>query len=359
MSKPEALPLLLTSQDMPGENSRQKSLIDRLPKVELHLHLEGSARPETLLELARLKGRNTQAVEDWITQRSACGFRYKDFNDFIEAFKGMALLLETPADYALATTRLIEELARQNVRYAEVTLSAGVVIWKKQSLQAVFEAVAAAAAEAEARRGVRVRWIFDAIRQLGAQHAREALAFAARFRPLGVVAFGIGGDEARGPAELFPDVYRAARDAGLHTTAHAGETCGPQSIRLAVELLGAERIGHGLSAARDAGVMALLRERRVPLEVCLSSNVSTGVLARVQDHPLPRFLAEGLAVTLNSDDPAMFGTSLTREFELAAENFSLAPRQLVGLLANAARAAFLPEEEKRPLVEEIERASAD
>lgn len=355
---------------MPGENSRLKPFIESLPKVELHLHLEGSLRPQTLRELARRGGRarperrNTQTAEAWAAERRASGFRYKDFAEFIEAFKSVALLLETPADYALATTRLMEWLTEQNVRYAEVTLSAGVVLWKKQPLQAVFEAVAEAAAETEARlashggRGVRVRWILDAVRQFGAEHARQVMEFAARFRTRGVVAFGIGGDEARGPAELFPGVYRAARDAGLHTTAHAGETCGPESIRQSVELLGAERIGHGLSAARDPSVMALLRERRVPVEVCLSSNVSTGVLAGVRDHPLPKFLEEGLVVTLNSDDPAMFGTSLTGELELAAENFPLARRQLVGLLLNAARAAFLPEEEKRALIEEMEHAAA-
>ncbi len=338
--------------------SQNKSFIERLPKVELHLHLEGSVRPETLRELARAKGSDTGTVESWIAQRTKSGFRYRDFQDFIEAFKAAALLLETPADYALATTRLIEWLKEQNVRYTEVTFAAGVVLWKQQSLAAIFEAAAAAAAEAEARCGVRVRWIFDAIRQFGAEHARQVLEFAARFRPLGVVAIGIGGDERRGAAELFPDVYRAARDAGLHTTAHAGETCPAQSIRQAVELLGAERIGHGLAAARDPEVMALLRERAVPVEVCLSSNVSTGVLASVQEHPLDRFLAEGLTVTINSDDPAMFGTSLTRELELAAENFSLGRAQLVRLLANAARAAFLPEAEKQALVAEIELAAA-
>lgn len=349
---------------LPENLSPTKAFVARLPKVELHLHLEGSVRPETLRELSRTKGREQQGVEDWIAQRTSSGFRYHDFRDFISAFTAVTLLLETPADYALITTRLIEWLAEQNVRYAEVTLSAGVVLWKKQSLEAVFEAVVAAAGDAEARvanrggRGVHVQWILDAIRQFGAEHARQVLERAARLRPLGVVAFGIGGDEARGPAELFPDVYRRARDLGLHVTAHAGETCGPESVRRAIELLGAERIGHGLSAARDPKVMALIRERGVPLEVCLTSNVATGVLAGVQDHPLPKFLEEGLVVTLNSDDPAMFGTSLVREFAVAVEKFSLDRGQLIGLLENAARAAFLSEEEKRPLLEEVASAAA-
>jgi aminodeoxyfutalosine deaminase len=348
---------------MPEKAFPLKSFLQRLPKVELHLHLEGSVRPETLRELARSKGRDEQGVENWIAERIASGYRYKDFQGFIEAFTAVTLLLETPADYALATTRLIEELAAENVCYAEVTLSAGVALWKNQPLEAVMEAVAAAAAETEARlarekgRTVRVRWILDAIRQFGADPAGRVLEYAARLRRLGVVAFGIGGDEARGPAELFPEIYRRARGRGLHVTAHAGETCGPESVRQAVELLGAERIGHGLSAARDAGVMALLHEKQVPVEVCLSSNVSTRALASIREHPLRQFLEAGLLVTLNSDDPAMFGTSLTREFALAAENFALPPERLVGLLQNAVRAAFVSEEEKRRLAEDLQRAA--
>ncbi len=344
---------------MQKDTSPPTSFIARLPKVELHVHLEGSVRAETLRELAQAKGRDPKAVEDWIDARARTSFRYRDFRDFIEAFTAVTLLLEAPADYALATTRLAEWLAQQNVHYAEVTLSAGVVLWKKQSLDAVFDAVSGAAAEAEARLGVCLRWILDAIRQFGAEHAREVLRQSAKFRDRGMVAFGIGGDEVRGPAEIFVDVYREARDLGLHTTAHAGETAPPESIRQAVELLGAERIGHGLTAARDPGVMAMLRERKIPLEVCPSSNVSTGVLGRCEDHPLRHFLDAGLVVTLNSDDPGMFGTSVTREFELAAEKFALTRQEIVGLCENAIRAAFVSETEKQRLLADLARAAAE
>jgi aminodeoxyfutalosine deaminase len=343
---------------MPEDISRRKSFIASLPKVELHLHLEGSAQPETLRELGRSKPGRAGAVEKWLAQWSSQGFRYGNFGAFIEAFKDVALLLEEPADYALLVRRLAERLAAENVRYAEVTLSAGVVLWKKQALEAVFDAVEEAAAEATARLGVRLTWIFDAVRQFGPEHARRVLREAARYGERGVVAFGIGGDEARGPAELFGEIYRQARDLGLHTTAHAGETTGPESVRQALELLGAERIGHGLSAARDPEVMALLRERAVPLEVCLSSNVATGVLARAQDHPLRRLVEAGVPVTLNSDDPGMFATSLEREFQLAAECFGLPEETLAQFCSAAARAAFLAEPEKQALLEEISRASA-
>lgn len=330
-----------------------RSFVHSLPKVELHLHLEGSVQPETLRELSRHKSLLRREVGNWVSERRRQSFRYGNFQSFLKAFGVVTLLLKTPEDYALVTTRLMEWLKTQNVKYAEVIFSAGVVLWKKQSVEAVFEAISAAASEAEARLGVRIRWIMDAIRHFGVEHVREVLGWAIRYRERGVVAFGIGGDEERGPAELFTDIYREAREAGLRLTAHAGEAVGPESIRKAVELLGAERIGHGLTAIQDPSVMALLRERRIPLEVCPTSNVATGLIARFEDHPLPRFLDGGLVVTLNSDDPAMFGTSLENEFLQTAEVFSLARSQIVQLSENAINAAFMPEEEKRERLREL------
>jgi len=334
-----------------------ESFLAGLPKVELHLHLEGSVQPETLRALSFAKGRLEQETEDWIHQRARQGYRYGNFGEFLQAFKLVTLLLDTPEDYALATTRLMEGLAKQNVKYAEIILAAGVVLWKKQPLAAIFEAVSEAARAAQVRLGVRVNWIFDAIRHFGADHVREVLGWAARFCSQGVVALGIGGDEERGPAELFTGVFHEARDLGLHVVAHAGETCGFESVRKAVELLGAERIGHGLSAARDPEVLALLRERAIPVEVCLTSNVATGVLARLEDHPLPKFLEAGLVVTLNSDDPAMFGTSLEEEFLRAAQSFGLSPAVLTHLCTNAIGAAFVSSEEKLRLFKEVCQAA--
>jgi adenosine deaminase/aminodeoxyfutalosine deaminase len=309
-----------------------------------------------LRELSETKGRLRKETEQWISQRTRRGFRYSRFGEFLDAFKLVALLLDRPSDYALVTSRLMEWLDRQNVKYAEITLSAGVLLWKKQSVPAVFEAVAQAADETGARVGVRANWIFDAVRQLGPGHARAVLNWAARFRSAGVVAFGLGGDEKRGPPERFVGVYREARDLGLHVTAHAGETAGPNSIRQSIELLEAERIGHGLTAARDEALMSLLRDRRIPLEVCPSSNVCTGVLARLADHPLPRFLRSGLLATLNSDDPAMFGTSLEDEFVLAARTFALDKGEILRLSENAIRSAFLPESEQEKLFSELHGA---
>lgn len=341
---------------MPAPSSLE-SFIRRLPKTELHLHLEGSVGPGTLREMAQQKGRLVEETEDWIEERRRQAFRYPQFSDFLNAFKLLSLLLETPADYALATTRLIEDLAAQNVRHAELTLSAGVIFWKKQPLEAIFEAVAEAAGEAARRSGMTVAWIFDAVRQFGSDQARRVVSSAARFRNHGVVAFGIGGDEVRGPAEAFVDVYREARDLGLHVTAHAGEAAGPLSVRDAVELLGAERIGHGTSAARDAATLRLLADRRIPVEVCLTSNLATGVIGTIEEHPLLQFLESGVRVTLNSDDPAMFATNLEEEMKIAARRFGLSREDLVRLVENAIRGAFLAEEGQTALLDELGRTA--
>lgn len=331
----------------------REAFISRLPKVELHLHLEGSLRPETLWELSGKRSDLREKVAAWISERKRLSCRYGSMAEFLKSFALLSTLLETPADYALVTTRMMEWLASQSVKYAEVTLSAGVILWKKQSIEAIFEAISSAAEQAQARLGLRVNWIFDAVRQFGTDHAREVLQRAARYRSSGVVAFGIGGDELQGPARLFESIYREARDRGLHLTAHAGETDGPDSIRDAVERLGAERIGHALSAVRDAELLQLLHDRRIPVEVCLTSNVATGLLHRVEDHPLPQFLETGLIVTLNSDDPGIFGTSLEHEFALAATVFSLSDDQLVQMCDNAMRASFLPDEARASLLKAL------
>ena len=333
------------------------AFIHTLPKVELHLHLEGSIRPETLRQMARRKNRAMEAAEEWIQQRERGGFRYPQFSDFLNAFKTLSLLLETPDDYALAATRLIEELAAQNVRYAEVTLSAGVVLWKKQPLEAIFEAVAEASSAASGSLGLQVRWIFDAVRQFGVDHAREVLHQAARFKDYDVVAFGIGGDEVRGPASLFTDIFGEARDLGLHTTAHAGESAGPESIRDAIELLQAERIGHATSAGQDQGTIKMLADRQITVEACLTSNLATGLIDRVEDYPLCRFLEAGVPVTINSDDPAFFNTNLEEEMALAVRAFRLPQGDILGLIRNSIRGAFLPEASRIVLLNDLTLAT--
>jgi adenosine deaminase/aminodeoxyfutalosine deaminase len=295
-----------------------------VPKAELHLHLEGSVEPETLHELDP-----ATSIEEY-----RAFYHYTDFDAFLRAFGAVGKRLRTPADYALVTRRLLERLEAQNVRYAEIIIAAGVVLWKEQDFAAIFDAVTAAV---ESR--VQVRWILDAVRQFGVEAAMQVAELAAARVDQGVVALGIGGSEARGPASWFQEVFAFARDAGLHLTAHAGESMGPESVWDALAL-GAERIGHGIAAVRDPALMRHLRERDIPLEICITSNLVTGVVERIEDHPVRRLFDAGVPIVLNSDDPAMFGCSLTGEYRLAAERFGFTEAELRGIAENGFRYAF-------------------
>jgi aminodeoxyfutalosine deaminase len=322
------------------------SLIASLPKAELHLHLEGTIQPETAVELAVRHGVALTA------QHVAAKYAPGDFAQFIEAFKWVTSLLRTPADYALITGRLAEKLLAQNVVYAEVTLSVGVMLLRKQDPLANYAEIRRTAAPFEAR-GLRLKWIFDAARQFGVPAAMEVAKFAAECARHGVVAFGIGGDELAFPARDFVPVYEFTGAAGLRPLIHAGETGNAQAVRDAVELLGAVRIGHGIAVMHDPRLMDELTARNVVLEICPTSNLRTGALARqvgrpranLEDHPLRRFFEDGVPVTLASDDPAMFGTSLLGEYRLAAQmGMNLAAlRRLVQM---GFQHAFLEESEK-------------
>ncbi|MGD0499743.1 MAG: adenosine deaminase [Bryobacteraceae bacterium] len=296
-----------------------------MPKAELHVHLEGAVEPETLHEMdpsAPLE--ELRAI-----------YSYADFDGFLKAFAAVGKRLRSPEDYALATRRLLERLAAENVRYAEITLAAGVILWKGQEFAPVFEAVREAALGSP----VEVRWILDAVRQFGAEQAMQVAEWAAERAGRGVVAFGIGGSEERGPAEWFTEAFAFAKSAGLRLTAHAGETAGPESIRAALRL-GAERIGHGIAAARDPELLRELRERDIPLEICITSNLVTGVVKRLEDHPVRRLFDAGAPIILNTDDPAMFACTLTGEFRLAARQFGFSEPELKAIAENGFRYAF-------------------
>ncbi|HYW44536.1 MAG TPA: adenosine deaminase [Bryobacteraceae bacterium] len=298
-----------------------------MPKAELHLHLEGSVEPETLHEL------------DPATplEQFRALYSFPDFDAFLKAFGVVGKLLRTPEAYALATRRLLGRLAAQNVRYAEIILAAGVVLWKGGEFAPVFDAVRAAAAGSP----VEVRWILDAVRQFGVEPAMRVAQLAADRAGEGVVAFGIGGSEERGPASWFTEVFRFARSAGLHLTAHAGEGTTPQSVWDALDL-GAERIGHGIAAIHDPALVRHLRDRRIPLEICITSNLVTGVVKRIEDHPVRRLYDAGVPIVLNTDDPAMFRCTLAGEYRLAARQFGFTDDELRAIAANGFRHAFAP-----------------
>jgi aminodeoxyfutalosine deaminase len=296
-----------------------------VPKAELHLHLEGSVEPRTMRELAPdLSAAEVEAM-----------YHFTDFAGFLQAFKGVVERLRTPADYALVARRMVENLARQKVRYAEVIFSAGVVLWKKQEVAPIFRAIR----EAVAGVGVEVRWIVDAIRHFGPEHVMQVAEAAAALAGEGVVAFGIGGDEARGPAEWFGEIFRFARDKGLHLTAHAGEAAGPDSVWKALEI-GAERLGHGIRSIEDPVLVRHLADRAIPLEICITSNVMTGVVGALREHPVRRLYDAGVAITLNTDDPGIFRTTLCAEYEVAAREFGFGEEELNAIAENAFRYAF-------------------
>jgi adenosine deaminase/aminodeoxyfutalosine deaminase len=299
--------------------------LQQLPKAELHLHLEGSVEPETLHELDP-----ATPVEEFRAL-----YRYDDFEAFLRAFGAVGTRLRTPRDYGLIAGRLLERLEAQNVCYAEIIVAAGVVLWKGQEFEPIFQAVR----EAAARSPVEVRWILDAVRQFGVEHAMAVAKLAAERVDRQVVAFGIGGSEARGPAEWFTEVFAFAKSAGLHLTAHAGESMGPESVWAALRL-GAERIGHGIAAARDAELMRHLRDHDIPLEICITSNLVTGVVERLEDHPVRRLFDAGVPIVLNTDDPAMFGCTLLSEYRLAARQFGFSETELRKIVENGWRYRF-------------------
>ena len=336
---------------------RQPTIVDSLPKAELHLHLEGSIRPETVVELA---ARHDVALT---REEVLARYTYSNFAGFIDTFKWVTSFLRDPDDYALITQRLCEELLRQNVVYAEITISAGVMLRRMQNVEANFADIRDTAASVPFAR-LRTAWIFDAARQFGAEAAMEVARWAAKLQHSGVVAFGMGGDELAFPTANFRPAFHFAKDEGLRIVCHAGEIGGPALVKEAIELLGAERIGHGIAVMRDPALAESLANGRIILENCISSNMATGALAKqldkpsasVQDHPLRKFLERGLAVTLSTDDPALFHTDLLAEYSHAA-SLGLSNDQLIHLAAQSFESAFLPPLDKREFLETFRAAA--
>ena len=318
---------------------RPNSLIRLLPKAELHLHLEGAIQAATLLELKHRHGQSGSLAE---VEKL---YRYSDFDSFLMAFKAVTEHLRSPEDYELITYGLMQQLKEENILHAEIYVSVGVCLWRNQDFPAIFEGLERGRQRGERDFGISVLWIFDAVRHFGADAAQKVFELAVRYRDRNVIAVGIGGDEQKAKPELFRDSYAYAADNGLHLTAHAGETAGPESIWGAINLR-AERIGHGLTAAQDPDLVEELAQRQVPIEICITSNVRTGCCKTVSEHPVKQYFDHGLMITVNTDDPAMFGTTLSHEYQLAQQAFGFTDEHLRELARNSFEASFLPAEKK-------------
>jgi aminodeoxyfutalosine deaminase len=331
-----------------------QDFIRQLPKAELHLHLEGTILPSTLVELsARHDARPLTLAE------AESLYQFTDFTQFIEAFKAVTRLLTDPEDYELAAWRMMQHLAEQGVVHAEVYISVGVVyLWRNHDpacFEPIFAGLERARARGERELGLSLYWIFDAVRHFTIPEAERVFAKAAEMRAEfpAIIGIGLGGDERRCGSEPFRALYTRARAAGLRLTNHAGETTGPEAIWEALSI-GSERIGHALSAIQDPELLRELKARSIPMELNPTSNVRTAVCSSFAAHPLRRYFDMGLLVTLNSDDPAFFGSDLANEYLLAHTEQGFTPEELRRLAANSIRASFLPEPEKAAWLGRIE-----
>lgn len=327
------------------------SLVDDLPKVELHVHLEGSMPAETLFELA--KRHRVDGVPDTLEELRSW-YAFTDFPHFIEVYLASVRTLREEADFALLTSVVAEELAAQNVRYAEVHVSLYTHLMRGVPAKVVFDGIEQARIEAERDHGVQLRWIPDFPADFGLEAAENTVAAVLRDGPSSVVGFGVGGVES--PLEPYAQVFGRARAAGLASLPHAGEHGGPVRVREALDLLKAERIGHGIDTMKDSELVARLVDEQLPVDVSPTSNLRTRAVERIEDHPLPAMLDAGLLVTLNSDDPTMFGSDLTGEYRIAHDLLGAAG--LVRLARNGVEASYLGAARRRALLAEIDAVAA-
>ncbi len=336
---------------MPIVDQPPTNFIRSLPKAELHLHLEGTVDPPTLSELSRRHPTPLAITNNRYTNIADSGrvftedearelYNYTNFTGFLLAFKAVTERLRTAHDYELVTYRMMQKLREQNVRHAEVYVSVGVVHWRGGDFPPLFEGLERGRERGERDFGVSISWIFDAARHFGVEEAKRVVEEAIRLKGRNVVGIGLGGDERRGAPRQFRDVYDLARDNGLRLTVHAGETVGPESIWGAIRELKVDRIGHGLHAIEDPGLVRYLAEQQIPVEVCISSNVLTGCCSALDQHPVRKLFDAGVLVTLNTDDPEMFHTTLNREYQIAQEVFGFRDDELRQLAENSFRASF-------------------
>jgi aminodeoxyfutalosine deaminase len=332
-----------------------RAFVAGLPKAELHVHHVGSASPRIVAELA---ARHPDSPVPTDPAALAEFFTFTDFAHFVDVYLTTVDLLRTAEDVRMLTYEVARDLAAQQVRYAELTMTPYTSVVRGIPIEAYTEAIEDARVAAERDHGVVLRWIYDIPGESGLESADATLSYALHHRPEALVGFGLGGPEIGVPRSQFEPHFTAARAAGLHSVPHSGESTGPQSVWDALTLLGAERIGHGTSSVQDPALLAHLAERGIPLEVCPTSNVATRVVERIEDHPIRAMRDAGVVVTVNSDDPPMFGTTLDREYEIAAGLLDLDATGVADLALAAVDASFAPDDVRARLRAEIAEHAA-
>lgn len=340
-----------------------------LPKVHLHCHLEGTLRAATFVELAAKHGVATsyRPARGGAYEPAAAGapppiedvYRFENFGEFLLTFAAVSRSMRDPEDYARLAREFAQDALAQNVMYGELFISPSVwqFFHKDIDLRACVEAIRAALDDATASTDACFELIVDLTRNFGVESAMRTAAFAADLTDVGVIGIGLGGDEAKYPAALYSDAFAFARSRGLHTVAHAGEAAGAQSVRDAVEILQAERIGHGVRALEDPDLVRLLADRAIPLEICPTSNFLTGVASRERPHPMLELDAAGCLVTVDADDPALFGTSISAEYDYVASVAGYAT--VARFVSNAIEASFASDERKTRMRERLRAACAE
>jgi len=321
-----------------------------MPKVELHVHLEGSILPRTLLKLAKRNHISLPANDE---AGLAQLYRFRNFGHFLDTYMMVTGTLRTPDDFRLIAYEFGSECARQNIRYAEVTFTI-LTSTKLTGLpwQEIVNGLNVGREQAHNDYGVWWQWVFDIVRNLP-ETQRSVLEITLAARQMGVIALGLGGSEDGYPPELFVDTFTRAQNEGLHRVPHAGEIAGPQSVWSAIKLLHAERIGHGVRSIEDPGLIDYLRSDSIPLEVCPTSNICLNIYPDYAHHPLRKLWDAGLLLTIGSDDPPMFGTDLNHEYQLLVDKFGFTQSDLERISMNAIRASFLSPVEKQKLTKEF------
>jgi aminodeoxyfutalosine deaminase len=320
-----------------------------LPKAELHVHHVGSASPATVAELARRHPGTVPSDLDELRDF----FKFRDFAHFIEVYLAVVNLVREPEDVRLLTYEIAAEMAGQSIRYAELTCTPYTNVRAGVPIEAFVEAMEDARLASERDHGVQLQWIWDVPGEFGVEAAAATVAYLDR-APSSLVGFGLGGPEIGVPRPQFQPYFEQARALGLHSVPHAGETTGPETVWDALRLLGAERIGHGTTSTQDPVLLDHLVAERVPLEVCPTSNIATGAVAALEQHPIKEMYAAGAVVTINSDDPPMFGTTLNREYEIAAALLGLDRDGIAELARAGVRSSFMTSAAKLSLLAEID-----